>query len=610
MASNPTITGRDGVRRALERRELLLHFQPKVELASGAVPGVEALARWQHPQAGLLGPGAFLDAVEAGGLLGPFTDWVLDAALAQRAAWSAAGLELSVAVNVAPATVLDPGFPDRVAAALARHGVPAPGLVIELTEGALVLDHEAAAAGLGRLRTLGAGLSIDDFGTGWSSLARLRRLPFDEVKIDRSFVAGMIEDEDDRAIVRVVVDLARHLDRRVVAEGVEHGDQLAWLAALGCDLAQGFHMGRPMPGAEVAGWLARWQRGEDAEAPPDPARRAVRRSARLDALRGLGADVGGTAGETELLDRLAAAVGWPVATLWLVDEADHVLRGAACAARDPFAAGDFERLTRSLAYRRGTGLPGRVWEREQPLWLSDLPETAGLARTLAARAAGLHGAMAVPLIAHGRAAGVVELHSADVEPRDPDLLGAVARLVAGPLGTALLQAAGRRAVAERGRSAEAVARALARLERHGPAADGREVLCDALRAITDASAVVLWEPAGDHLEATARSGRPGRTPAVALAGETSAVVAAYSSRRPAFIGHLETSPAVSERLRAHFGARSALFQPVLAAGEALGAVAIVWCESRHRPPAHVRSAVEGLLAHAAPRLAGRPAFSG
>src|SRR3954454_23686617 len=181
MASRGSSTVAVEVGRALRAGEIVLHFQPKTELAGGAIRGVEALARCRHPVRPLLGAAELLAAVDGAGLMEDFTDHVLELALAQRSAWAREGLELAVAVNVSPSSVLGAGFADRVAAALRRHGAPANALGIELTESVIMLDHEAATAVLGRLRTLGVGLSIDDFGTGWSSLARLRHLPFDEI---------------------------------------------------------------------------------------------------------------------------------------------------------------------------------------------------------------------------------------------------------------------------------------------------------------------------------------------------------------------------------------------------------------------------------------------
>jgi diguanylate cyclase (GGDEF)-like protein len=244
------------LRRALDGDELVLHYQPKVAVDGGELTGVEALVRWQHPERGLLGPGEFVPLAERTGTAADLTRWVLDAALAQCRAWRDAGLDISVAINLAAANIVDTALPDAVAAALARHGVPGDRLECEISEDTVMADPVRAMEVLGRLRELGLRLSLDDFGTGHSSLAYLKRLPLDEVKIDRSFVLGMTEDENDAVIVRSTIDLARNLGLDVVAEGVENEAILRGLGALRCDIAQGFHLSRPLPAAELEAWLA------------------------------------------------------------------------------------------------------------------------------------------------------------------------------------------------------------------------------------------------------------------------------------------------------------------------------------------------------------------
>jgi EAL domain-containing protein (putative c-di-GMP-specific phosphodiesterase class I) len=244
------------LRRALAGDELVLHYQPKVSVPDGAVTGVEALIRWQHPERGLLAPAEFVPLAERTGAIADLTRWVLDAALAQCAEWRAAGLDLPVAINLAAANIVDVTLPDAVAAALARHGVPGDRLECEISEDTVMADPMRAMEVLGRLRELGLRLSLDDFGTGHSSLAYLKKMPLDEVKIDRSFVLGMTDDENDAVIVRSTIDLARNLGLDVVAEGVENEDILRGLGDLHCDIAQGFHLSRPLPAAELETWLA------------------------------------------------------------------------------------------------------------------------------------------------------------------------------------------------------------------------------------------------------------------------------------------------------------------------------------------------------------------
>jgi diguanylate cyclase (GGDEF)-like protein len=243
------------LRRALEREELVLHYQPKVDLASGAVIGVEALVRWQHPTRGLLPPDEFVPLAERTGAVADLTRWVIDAALAQHRAWRDAGVDLPVAVNLAAANVVDLTLPERIVELLARHEVDGDRLECEISEHTVMADPVRATEVLDRLRGLGVRLSLDDFGTGHSSLAYLKRLPLDEVKIDRSFVAGMADDENDAVIVRSTIDLARNLGLAVVAEGVESAEIMRGLADLSCDTAQGFHVSRPLPADALGAWL-------------------------------------------------------------------------------------------------------------------------------------------------------------------------------------------------------------------------------------------------------------------------------------------------------------------------------------------------------------------
>src|SRR5918994_1205641 len=244
------------LRAAIGNDELVLHYQPKVDVGTQRVVGVEALVRWQHPVHGLLAPTEFVPLAERTGAIGDLTRWVLDNALAQARVWRDAGAELTMAVNLAAPNIADATLPDAVAALLERHGIPGELLECEISEHTVMADPRRAMAILERLRGLGVKLSLDDFGTGHSSLSYLKRLPLDEVKIDRSFVMGMTEDDNDAAIVRTTIDLARNLGLDVVAEGVESQQILNDLSALSCDIAQGFFLSRPLPAAELDGWLA------------------------------------------------------------------------------------------------------------------------------------------------------------------------------------------------------------------------------------------------------------------------------------------------------------------------------------------------------------------
>jgi diguanylate cyclase (GGDEF)-like protein len=243
------------LRAALQNGGLIVHVQPQARLGSGEVSRVEALARWRHPTLGDVPPDEFIPVAERSGLIGPLTTRVLDATLAGWARWKAAGHDLGVAVNLSARSLHDPELAEEVDRLLRRHGVPASRLTLEVTESAVMADPTRAVALLHQLRDLGVRLSVDDFGTGYSSLSYLKRLPVHEVKIDRSFVTTLGTDADDLPIVRAIVDLGRHMGLEVVAEGVEDDPTLDLLDSIGCDLAQGWHLGRPMPIDGLLPWL-------------------------------------------------------------------------------------------------------------------------------------------------------------------------------------------------------------------------------------------------------------------------------------------------------------------------------------------------------------------
>jgi diguanylate cyclase (GGDEF)-like protein len=253
-AARLTLLGQ--VRPALERNEFVLHYQPQADLRTGRVTAVEALLRWQHPQRGLVPPMQFIPLIEQTALVGPITLYVIDSALAQLARWRDHGLHLNMSVNLSARNLLDPELPRRIGTLLARHAVPAHRLTVEVTEGATMSDPDRAVAVLAELRASGVGVSIDDFGSGNASISYLTRLPASELKIDRSFVTNMCENPRDEAIVRSTIDLARHLQLRTVAEGIETAQVWERLLELGCDTAQGYLLSRPLPPAELGRWLS------------------------------------------------------------------------------------------------------------------------------------------------------------------------------------------------------------------------------------------------------------------------------------------------------------------------------------------------------------------
>jgi EAL domain-containing protein (putative c-di-GMP-specific phosphodiesterase class I) len=246
------------LRAAIANGDLVLAYQPKTETTGREVHGVEALVRWRHPVRGMIPPDDFIGIAEQTGLIGPLTEWVLRTALDQCRRWLDDGLDLGVAVNISPRTLHDAGFTQLLSSLLSTSKVPASRLTLEITEGALMDDPERAIDVLWDLRRAGVRLSVDDLGVGHSSLSYLKRLPVHEIKIDKSFVTGMVDDGDDEAIVTAVIAMVHKLRMSVVAEGVEDERTLVRLAELGADVAQGYWMSRPIPAEDVAGWISQW----------------------------------------------------------------------------------------------------------------------------------------------------------------------------------------------------------------------------------------------------------------------------------------------------------------------------------------------------------------
>ena len=236
---------------AIEKGEIIVHYQPQVDATTSRVVAVEALVRWQHPVQGLLPPATFIDLAENSGLIVPITTFVLREALAAARKWRSMGHDVGVSVNLSPRQLSDLALPEHVARVVAASGVPASVLTVEVTESSLMADARAARAILRGLRALGVQLSIDDFGTGYSSLALLQQLDVDELKIDRSFIQGMTSSGHDETLVRSVIELAHNIGLTVVAEGVETAGIAAQLADLGCERLQGYLFGRPLPEAEL-----------------------------------------------------------------------------------------------------------------------------------------------------------------------------------------------------------------------------------------------------------------------------------------------------------------------------------------------------------------------
>jgi diguanylate cyclase (GGDEF)-like protein/PAS domain S-box-containing protein len=247
---------RSGLSRALERSEFVLHYQPQIDLASGALVGVEALVRWQHPGLGMVPPGRFIPVAEETGQIVALGEWVMMEACRQAAAWQEQGLpRISMAVNLSAIQFKRGDVEQTVIRALAESGLDPALLELELTESILIRDTENILATVRRMKLLGVMLSIDDFGTGYSSLSYLKRFSVDKLKIDQSFIRDLATDQDDAAIVRAVVQMARSLGLRTIAEGVEDENILNYLRIYHCDEAQGYHIARPLPAAEMTAFL-------------------------------------------------------------------------------------------------------------------------------------------------------------------------------------------------------------------------------------------------------------------------------------------------------------------------------------------------------------------
>jgi diguanylate cyclase (GGDEF)-like protein len=249
------------LRRAIDEGDLALAYQPMIDLERGVIIGVEALLRWSHASQGPIGPDVFIPLAEHSGLIGRITTYVLEAAATQAQAWREAGLDLTVSVNLSVRDLQRPGLAAAIGATLERHELPAARLQLEITEGSVMDQPDRALATLQELAGVGVGLSVDDFGTGYSSLAYLQRLPVNELKIDRSFVLGLAGNSSDGEIVRSTVGLGHNLGLSIVAEGVEDERSLAFLRDVGCDIAQGFFIARPMPADAVLEWArsSAWQ---------------------------------------------------------------------------------------------------------------------------------------------------------------------------------------------------------------------------------------------------------------------------------------------------------------------------------------------------------------
>jgi EAL domain-containing protein (putative c-di-GMP-specific phosphodiesterase class I) len=245
------------LRQAPLRNELVMHYQPKADLRTGRIVGAEALMRWRHPRHGVMMPDRFIPLAERSGLIRSLTLFAARTALTQARTWREAGIELTVSVNLSTRDLIDVSLPDEIGELLEAARVPAHLLELEITESVIMADPMRARGVVARLREMGMKVAIDDFGLGYSSLGYLKRLPVNDLKIDKSFVSNMMEDQGDAVIVQSTIDLAHNLGLTVIAEGVESEETWRRLRTLGCDVAQGWLIGRPLPAAGFATWLNR-----------------------------------------------------------------------------------------------------------------------------------------------------------------------------------------------------------------------------------------------------------------------------------------------------------------------------------------------------------------
>lgn len=248
------------LRQAIENGDLVLHYQPKINVKTNRITGVEALVRWQHEEHGLIQPNDFVPLAERTGLHKQLFFWVIKTALAQAEQWYNNQLKIGISVNLSPSTLLDADLPDVITGLLASSTLPANYITFEITEGSIIKDPERALEVLVRLAKMGVNISIDDFGTGYSSLSYLKKMPASELKIDQSFVKDMLKNENDEVIVRSTIDLAHNMGLKVVAEGVEEKEIVARLKLLGCDIIQGFYYSTPLSGSDCADWIRFYNR--------------------------------------------------------------------------------------------------------------------------------------------------------------------------------------------------------------------------------------------------------------------------------------------------------------------------------------------------------------
>jgi EAL domain-containing protein (putative c-di-GMP-specific phosphodiesterase class I) len=610
--ARPLQPSRGELERALAGSEIVVFLQPQMELQSGRVVAVEALARWQHPERGLLAPSSFIERAEELGLAEQLTDVVLAQSLRCIEHLDEQGACcLNVAVNLSSSVLYDGGTLERVSCVLERSSVAPQRLTLEVTETALMGDPVAAEGLLGHLKSLGVRLSLDDFGTGYSSLARLQRLPLDEMKIDRSFLEQMRES-GDTGVIAAIASLGRHLGLTVVAEGAEHEAELGLLAGLGCHLVQGYALCRPKPPAELYCWLKRQladgyirseltrQRGEASSEPVADDQIGFRLHRVLD--RELTNTGSLERARRTTLARLANELDADFAAWWQTDEDPERQQALHCLslwAAPGLSAEQLEEMTLNISYAPGVGLPGRALLSVEPVWIGEIGAHETFPRASAALAAGLTHGLAIALRSGEETLGVVEFMGARMPAPDFERARALTS-VGGRIGNFVTR---RRALAAADLNAQMLADlvlAFRELAGASPERLGR-CLCEQTALIAGADVVLLWGLADEPgtLEVKASTGWSGPPLRTDVLHERSAASSVISSRRALYVPNIANDLVTSDRLAASLGARAALFQPIPGPERATGVLCIAWKQPQAGLSGPTASAVELLADYAA-----------
>jgi EAL domain-containing protein (putative c-di-GMP-specific phosphodiesterase class I)/GAF domain-containing protein len=600
----------------LDSGEIVVHMQPQMELRSGRIVAAEALARWQHPDCGVLAPLSFIPWAEELGLAERLTDVVLIQSLRCIERLDELAVRpLNVAVNLSAGALKDAGIVPRVYEILERSSVAAKRLTLEVTETALIDDPAVAEGVLSHLKSLGVRLALDDFGTGYSSLARLQRLPLDEVKIDRSFLE-QTRQSGDTGVIAAIASLGRHLGLTVVAEGAELEAELGLLASLGCHLVQGYALARPMPADELRSWLE--SRLSDARirsrhsARPSGPKQLTKTSAEIrprlrkmiDQTMAEGDTLQGACEST--LAELSKELQADFAAWWQTSDDPERQQALHCTGvwlAPSISASRLADMTRAMSYAPGVGLPGRALVSEDAIWIQNLSEDENYPRASAAAEGGLTHGLAIPLRTDGKVLGVLEFMGSSMRAPDEQATAALTST-----GAHLAKRLARRkAIASADLNAQVLSDLLPAFRELSIAApeDLARRVCEQALHIAGADIVLLWTPTAvaGALEVRASAGWPGPPPQTNVLNEGSAVSSVYASQSALYVADTANDPITSRRLGRSLGARAALFQPVPGETRSAGVLCVVWRQPRPALPKPTAAAIE-LLADFASQIAG------